>query len=293
MRESEPFFERVANRRRPMRQGLQVLEARCDDMTIRTGKSGPESCAGQKHDDHEVTIPCRHASATLTCLTASGSADCLKVTDRHVLIIPAGCLHTVEWTPQSEFTTITIAPAFLDALAKMNGLHGYGMAEQVISPDPFLWHMARGLERQMRIKPQLAKSYLDSVAVVIGQHLLSTYTDAPIGATSLNGLPRYKFKRAVDFIQAHHQKEIGFRDIAHELSMSPYHFARLFRHSAGESPHQFIMRCRIESAKKLLVEGNMCIADIAFEVGYKSQSYFTTRFALLVGVTPAAFRAAC
>ncbi|MDB5991647.1 MAG: DNA-binding protein AraC-type [Herbaspirillum sp.] len=271
----------------------EVLEARCDEMTIRTGESELGCCAEQKHDDHEVTIPCRRSSATLTCLTASGSAEYLKVTDRHVLIIPAGHLHTVEWIPQSELTTIMIAPAFLEALAKTNGVHDYAMRKYAISPDPFMWHMARGLERQMRIRRQLEKSYLESVAVVIGQHLLSTYADAPICGISLNGLPRYKFKRAIDFIQAHYQEEIGFRDVANELDMSPYHFARMFRHSAGESPHQFIMRCRIESAKKLLVEGNMCIADIAFEVGYKSQSYFTTRFALLVGMTPAAFRGSC
>jgi AraC family transcriptional regulator len=271
----------------------EVLEARCDDMIIRTGKPRSGCDAGHKHDDHEVTIPCRGSSATLTCLTASGSTEYLKVTDRHVLVIPAGHLHTVEWIPQSELTTIMIAPTFLDALAKTNGVHGYSMNQQVVSPDPFMWHMARALERQMWTRRPLEKSYLESVAVVIGQHLLSTYTDAPLSGTSPNGLPRYKFKRAIDFIQAHHQEEIGFRDIANELDMSPYHFARMFRHSAGESPHQFIMRCRIESAKKLLIEGNMCIADIACEVGYKSQSYFTTRFALLVGMTPAAFRGSC
>lgn len=271
----------------------EVLEARCEEMTIRTGEPELECAAEQKHDAHEVTIPCRRSSATMTCLTASGSAESLKVSDRHVLMIPAGRLHTVEWLPESELTTIMIAPSFLDGLAKTNGIHGYAMKECARSLDPFLWHMARGLERQMRIRRQLEKSYLESVAVVIGQHLLSTYLDAPLCRTSLNGLSKFKFKRAIDFIQAHHQNEIGFRDIANELDMSPYHFARMFRRSAGESPHQFIMRCRIESAKKLLIEGDMGIADIAFEVGYKSQSYFTTRFALLVGMTPAAFRGAC
>ena len=97
-------------------------------------------------------------------------------------------------------------------------------------------------------------------------------------------------RRAIDYIRDHFRDDIGFRDIAGQLDMSPFHFARMFKHSTGESPHQFIMRCRIEAAKKMLIEDDMAIVDVAFEVGYKSQSYFTTRFALLVGMTPAAFR---
>jgi len=57
------------------------------------------------------------------------------------------------------------------------------------------------------------------------------------------------------------------------------------------SPHNYIVRCRIERAKTLLVEAKLPILDVAFEVGYKSQSHFTTCFGRLAGVTPAAFRA--
>jgi AraC family transcriptional regulator len=73
--------------------------------------------------------------------------------------------------------------------------------------------------------------------------------------------------------------------------MSPYHFARLFTQATGQSPHQFIMRCRIDAAKKMLSESQRSIADIAAEVGYKNQSYFSTRFAQLAGMPPVAFRA--
>jgi AraC family transcriptional regulator len=73
--------------------------------------------------------------------------------------------------------------------------------------------------------------------------------------------------------------------------MSPYHFGRKFKQSTGQSPHNYIARCRIERAKTLLVEAKLPISDVAFEVGYKSQSHFTVCFGRLAGVTPAAFRA--
>jgi len=86
-------------------------------------------------------------------------------------------------------------------------------------------------------------------------------------------------------------KDISFHDIAAHLKMSAFHFARMFKHSTGHSPHQYIVRCRVNRAKELLAETKLPITDVAFEVGCKTQSHFTTSFSRPVGVTPAAFRA--
>jgi AraC family transcriptional regulator len=269
-----------------------ILEARCNDMRIRTGKGLRANARERIQDDHEITAPGMHASAILTYRGANGEPQQIKVSDRHVCIVPAGHTLTVAWTSDAQITSIAVKPAFLAALAQANGYHDCEMTPQYASVDPFMWHLARSIEQQMQSRRELEKSYIESVAIVIGQHLLCTYTDTPAPSVILGGLPRYKIRRAVDYIRAHHQEDIGFKDIADQLDMSPYHFARMFKHSTQESPHQCIMRFRIESAKKMLIESDKSIADIAFEVGYKSQSYFTTRFALLVGVTPAAFRGA-
>ncbi len=270
----------------------QVLEAQCSDLRIRIGK-GPRVDAGERpQDDHEITAPGIHASAILTYRGARGEPQQIKLSDRHVCIIPAGHTHQAAWTSDAQVTSITVKPAFLRSLAQANGYHGYEIAPQYASVDPFMWHIARSIEQQMQTRRALEQSYIESIAIVIGQHLLLTYSDNPAPSPAHGGLPRYKIRRAVDYIRAHYQDDIGFKDIAGQLDMSPYHFARMFKHSTRESPHQFIMRCRIESAKKMLIESDKTIADIAFEVGYKSQSYFTTRFALLVGMTPAAFRGA-
>jgi len=73
--------------------------------------------------------------------------------------------------------------------------------------------------------------------------------------------------------------------------MSAYHFARMFKDSTGYSPHQYIVQCRVNRAKELLVDTKLPITDVAFEVGYRTQSHFTTAFGRLAGMTPAAFRA--
>lgn len=273
-----------------MRQ--QLFEARCNDIHIRIGKRRHDTAHEQQLDHHEIAAPGLHASAIVTYRNTRGEPESIRVSDRHISVIPAGHAHSAEWTSGAQLTSITVNPVFLREMALSNGLKSYEMAPEYASVDPFLWHLARSIEQQMLARRTLEISYIESIAIIIGQHLLSTYADMPASSSAPGGLPRYKLRRAVDYIQEHFQRDIGFKDIADQLDMSPYHFARMFKHSTNESPHQFIMRCRVETAKKLLIESDKSIADIAFEVGYKSQSYFTTRFALLVGATPAAFRGA-
>ncbi len=269
-----------------------VLEARCDALHIclfgRVAADGGERALAE----HEITAPRIRAAALLTYRGACGTSRQIRVSDRHVSIIPAGHAYTAEWNADAEITRLSVKPGFLTALARANGHRGVEIMPQYACVDPFMWHLARSIEQQMRSRRVLEQSYVESLAMVIGQHLLATYTDTSLSASSPGGLPRYKIRRAIEFIRAHFKEDIGFKDIAAQLDMSPFHFARMFKESTQESPHQFIMRCRIEAAKKMLIESEQSIADIADEVGYKSQSYFTTRFARLVGLTPAAFRSA-
>jgi AraC family transcriptional regulator len=268
----------------------QVLEAECDAIRVRIGSMHPHRAGEHRHDEHEIAAPGAHASAVLSYRAASKGTQQVRLSHRHVALIPAGLAHALDWQAPAALTTIMVRPAFLQALAAAHGAERHALAGQLSAIDPFMWHFARTLERQLQLWGTPERAYLDSIAVVIGQHLLSHY-GARTSAPPAGCLPHYKTRRAIDYIQSHYQEDIGFRDIALHLGMSPYHFARLFTQATGQSPHQFIMRCRIDAAKKMLTESQRSIADIAAEVGYKSQSYFSTRFALLAGMPPVVFRA--
>ena len=71
--------------------------------------------------------------------------------------------------------------------------------------------------------------------------------------------------------------------------MSRYHFCRLFSKSTGISPHQYLIKSRIERAKELLLQKHQSVADVALQVGFTSQSNFTRHFKKLVGATPRKF----
>jgi len=80
--------------------------------------------------------------------------------------------------------------------------------------------------------------------------------------------------------------------LARQIGFSPYHFARLFRQTTGESPHQFVLRQRIERAQRLLAEGGMPLAHVAVESGFADQSHLTRAFKRQLGLTPRAYRRA-
>jgi AraC family transcriptional regulator len=72
--------------------------------------------------------------------------------------------------------------------------------------------------------------------------------------------------------------------------MSRYYFCQLFKRSTGISPYQYVIKCRIDRAKELLLFRQDCsIADVAFQVGFASQSQFTKHFKKWVETTPKKF----
>ncbi|MCC3507513.1 MULTISPECIES: helix-turn-helix transcriptional regulator [unclassified Microcoleus] len=88
---------------------------------------------------------------------------------------------------------------------------------------------------------------------------------------------------------SHLDQELALADLAAIAQISPNYFTTQFKQSIGFAPHQYVIRQRVERAKKLLVNGEEKIADIAYQVGFTHQSHLTRHFKRLVGVTPKQF----
>lgn len=95
---------------------------------------------------------------------------------------------------------------------------------------------------------------------------------------------------ALKFIENNYQKNISLQDIANVVSISPYHFSRIFKKAYGYSPHEYLMMVRINRAKHLLKTTDDPIKVIAQQVGYPNPSTFTSAFTEKVGLSPKQFR---
>lgn len=103
------------------------------------------------------------------------------------------------------------------------------------------------------------------------------------------GLNPRALARAQAFIEQHLGEPFTLSDLASAACVSRFHFARAFRVSTGLSPMEYVLRTRIERAKKALAEGRHKISAAAAEFGFFDHSHFARRFRRMTGVSPREF----
>ena len=119
--------------------------------------------------------------------------------------------------------------------------------------------------------------------------------DAYLGATlapieAVGGLPPRRLQRVFSHVRENIAQELAVVELAQVVGMSQYYFSKLFKLSTGTTPHQYVMRQRVEHAQELLREGRTPLAEVATHVGFETQSHFTSVFRRLCGVTPKHYR---
>lgn len=96
--------------------------------------------------------------------------------------------------------------------------------------------------------------------------------------------------QAIQYMKLHFKEPISLEAIAQEVNLSPYYFTRLFKRETGRTPYDYLMNLRINESKYLLKSTPMLIKEIAFEVGFNSESNFMSYFKKVTGYTPSVFR---
>src|SRR3982074_1564950 len=97
--------------------------------------------------------------------------------------------------------------------------------------------------------------------------------------------------RATDRVDARYAEAIAVDDLAAAAGLSRAHFSRMFTRTFGESPRSYLQTRRLERAAALLRYTDRSVADICVRVGLQSVGSFTTSFARVYGLPPAAYRA--
>lgn len=159
--------------------------------------------------------------------------------------------------------------------------------------DPVLEQLAMGLYEAAREPPPSSALYADHMARAIAARLVQYHSNAAskfVRITAESGLSQRDLKIVRDFVEANLAAQFSLVDLARETSLSPAHFARLFKKSLGLAPHQYVLRSRIERAQRLLAETAKPVSVIAYECGFADQMHLTKVFRRLTGSTPSAFR---
>jgi len=133
--------------------------------------------------------------------------------------------------------------------------------------------------------------FLDSIEQAIAAALVDAYAGRSRSERPLRGgLAPARLRRVKELAHAKMKDELTLIEMAQAAELSPAHFSRIFRKSTGETPHQFVLRQRVERAKEMLSEAEMRVLDVAVACGFKTQQHFARVFRRVCGASPTDYR---
>ena len=99
------------------------------------------------------------------------------------------------------------------------------------------------------------------------------------------GLGSARLRRVRELVHAKMEDDLSLDEMAQSVGLSTAHFARMFRKSTGQTPHQFLLRQRLERAKAMLRAPDARVLDVALACGFKTQQHFAQVFREVCGVS--------
>lgn len=130
--------------------------------------------------------------------------------------------------------------------------------------------------------------YADSLSVALLLRLCSLGKAEEL--SQRKALAPQRLRLAQEYMRTDLSTNVRLEDVAALLGISPAHFSRAFKQCTGLSPHQWRLNERLEQARRLLVDSQHTIAQIAVSSGFSDQAHFTRVFKRCYGVTPAAWK---
>lgn len=131
---------------------------------------------------------------------------------------------------------------------------------------------------------------LDEIGHLLAMRFVDVTSGRPRRPVRAGARDRRRAVETALWIDANSADPIDLESAARQAGLSPFHFLRLFAGVLGVTPHQYLLRCRLRRAARLLAEPERAITDIAYEVGFGDLSNFVRSFRRAAGVSPRAFR---
>jgi AraC family transcriptional regulator len=156
--------------------------------------------------------------------------------------------------------------------------------------DRDLWETVMKLKTQVESAGAGGRQYVEALTVALAHELVRVNDGRSESLSVRGGLAGWQQKRVADYIETHVAEEISLASLAALAQLSPYHFARAFKHSFGMPPHRYHVSRRVEHAKDMLAGRELSVTEIAFKVGFGEGSSLTDAFRKFTGRTPMDFR---
>ncbi len=276
-----------------LRSGDQVRQSARDLLSLEYFEADPDVMPTRNFNQHHILINLKDEPHRLENWRGGEHRDFI-FRKNEIVVTPAGLESGWRWHARSKVIVITLDPARLKNFTQSE--LGLLLTDQQLRDlpqfeDEDMTTAAVMLLDALRLGGAGSDVMFESLARVFLVKLVQKYGENrsdPL--TYSESFTARHHKAVLDFIAANYGAPIQIRDIAREAGLSSSHFGRLFKKVIGESPHQFLMRYRVERAAEKLVKTNDPVIDIALACGFSDQPHLIRIFKKFQGVTPKAWR---
>ena len=200
--------------------------------------------------------------------------------------------HVGEWVGLVNVTHLQLGISDAALMACSDG--AYGEVELHASrkfADPRLSAMVAAAHAEMVAGFPGGRLFLDSLEQAMAVTLVNGHAvrHRPL-QFSRGGLNSARLRRIKELVDAKMEGDLSLEEMAQSVGLSTAHFARMFRKSTGGTPHQFVLRQRLERAKGMLRAPDARVLDVALACGFKTQQHFAQVFRGVWGISPTEYR---
>ena len=200
--------------------------------------------------------------------------------------------HVGEWVGLMNVSHLQLGISDSALMACSDGAYG----EVELRPsrkfaDPRLSAMVSAVHAEMAAGFPSGRLFLDSVEQAMAVTLVNGHAvrHRPVQIYR-GGLGSARLRRIKELVHAKLEDDLSLDEMAQSVGLSTAHFARMFRKSTGQTPHQFVLRQRLERAKAMLHVPGARVLDVAVACGFKTQQHFAQVFRDVWGVSPKEYR---
>ena len=276
----------------PLIQSIDLVRPMAADLlTLEYFEAEPASMPTDRYSQHHIILNLKDKPHRLENWRDGEHRDFIYH-QNEIIVTPAGVESGWRWHAKSKCIIITLDPAKFAKFARTE-LGILLSTEQLKDLPQFLDEdiTQSGIQLKESLRCDLGSQVMfESYARIFLVKLILKYGLKKDEYDFSKSFTAKQYKQVLDYIAVNYGKNILLEDMAAEASLSPSHFARLFKQTIGQSPYQFLMTYRIEQAKRMLDKPNTLAIDIALHCGFSDQAHFSRTFKKIEGITPKQYR---
>jgi AraC-like DNA-binding protein/ligand-binding sensor protein len=225
------------------------------------------SCAGCLQMQQRLSESARFEPATLTCeLGFCDTAVPVRLGEQLIGFLQTG-----------QVLRKKVTPSQIDRTAKLMASWGLNVSREKLQR---IYSEARVLSsKQYDAMVKLLKIFAEHISLVSNQIMVRRQnSESPV------------IKRAREFILENQTEDLSLSQVAKAVNTSTFHFCKMFKKATGLNFTEYVSRVRVEKARNLLLNPNLRVSEIAYEVGFQSLTHFNRVFKKITGRSPTDYR---